>query len=46
MGRGRTRMATAVQPNELVFEFASNVMDDENQVGDANIDLFSEHNQS
>ncbi|XP_040197257.1 ETS-related transcription factor Elf-1 isoform X1 [Rana temporaria] len=30
-------MATAVQPNELVFEFASNVMDDENQLDDPSI---------
>ncbi|CAH2223991.1 ETS-related transcription factor Elf-1 [Pelobates cultripes] len=30
-------MATAVQPNELVFEFASNVMDDEHQLGDPSI---------
>lgn len=28
-------MATAVQPNELVFEFASNVMADEHQVSRA-----------
>ncbi|XP_053311436.1 ETS-related transcription factor Elf-1 [Spea bombifrons] len=30
-------MATAVQPNELVFEFASNVMEDEHQLGDPSI---------
>ncbi|XP_068123908.1 ETS-related transcription factor Elf-1 [Hyperolius riggenbachi] len=30
-------MATAVQPNELVFEFASNVMEDENQLDDPSI---------
>ncbi|KAG9492068.1 hypothetical protein GDO78_000542 [Eleutherodactylus coqui] len=33
-------MATAVQPNELVFEFASNVMADEHQVTQA---LFGTH---
>ncbi|KAM5181735.1 ETS-related transcription factor Elf-1 isoform 1-T8 [Mantella aurantiaca] len=30
-------MATAVQPSELVFEFASNVMDDANQLDDPSI---------
>ncbi|KAM4796630.1 ETS-related transcription factor Elf-1 isoform 1-T2 [Rhinophrynus dorsalis] len=30
-------MATAVQPSELVFEFASNVMEDEHQLGDPSI---------
>ncbi|XP_053563931.1 ETS-related transcription factor Elf-1 [Bombina bombina] len=30
-------MATAVQANELVFEFASNVMEDEHQLGDPSI---------
>lgn len=30
-------MATAVQPNELVFEFASNVMADEHQLDDPSI---------
>ncbi|XP_072266527.1 ETS-related transcription factor Elf-1 isoform X2 [Pyxicephalus adspersus] len=30
-------MATAVQPNELVFEFASNVMEDDNQLDDPSI---------
>ncbi|XP_075447175.1 ETS-related transcription factor Elf-1 isoform X2 [Ascaphus truei] len=30
-------MATVVQPNELVFEFASNVMEDEHQLGDPSI---------
>ncbi|XP_063808949.1 ETS-related transcription factor Elf-1 [Pseudophryne corroboree] len=30
-------MATAVQPNELVFEFASNVMEDDHQLDDLSI---------
>lgn len=28
-------MAAVVQQNDLVFEFASNVMEDEQQVGDS-----------